>query len=173
MMPRTTLLAAAFLLSTACAHADDVSGTDGAAAVSGASAAGATGTERSRRVDRDELINTGGWALVSATGGEGANAVRAQGIAFEMSFDRGEVVANGGCNTIRGGYTVAGKRMSFEVAITTRMACTDDKNLADRSFVELLNREFKAELLEPMPYRLRLTGDEGQVLEFQAKPLRF
>jgi heat shock protein HslJ len=155
MPSRTALSLPLLLLAVAC------TGTAGA------------GEDRSLRVDRDELVNTGGWTLTSASGGEAAGAVRAPGIAFEMKFTRGEVSANGGCNELRGSYTASGRRMRFDIAITTRMSCTDDKNLADRSFVELLNREFKAELLEPMPYRLRLTADTGEVLEFQSQPLRF
>lgn len=131
------------------------------------------GEGRSLRVDRDELVNTGGWTLTSASGGEAATALRAPGIEFTMTFTRGEVSASGGCNQLRGTYTASGRRMQFDIAITTRMSCTDDRNLADRSFVELLNREFKAELMEPMPYRLRLTADTGEVLEFQSQPLRF
>lgn len=169
MSLRNAMIATALMLTTAaCAHAG---ATTGATSDAADDAAG-SGGERSLRVDRDELINTGGWTLASASGGDGATAVRAPGIAFDMTFDRGEVSANGGCNTIRGTYTVSGKRMSFDVAITTRMSCTDDKNLADRSFVELMNQSFQAELLEPMPYRLRLTGDGGQVLVFQAKPMQ-
>lgn len=173
MSLRNAMIATALMLTTAaCAHAGATTGTASDAAGDAAGDTAGSGDERSRRVDRDELINTGGWTLASASGGDGATAVRAPGIAFDMSFDRGEVSANGGCNTIRGTYTVSGKRMSFDVAITTRMSCTDDKNLADRSFVELMNQSFQAELLEPMPYRLRLTGDGGQVLVFQAKPMQ-
>lgn len=173
MSLRNAMIATALMLTTAaCAHADATTGTTPDAAADASADAAGSGGERSQRVDRDELINTGGWTLASASGGDGATAVRAPGIAFDMSFDRGEVSANGGCNTIRGTYTVSGKRMSFDVAITTRMSCTDDKNLADRSFVELMNQSFQAELLEPMPYRLRLTGDGGQVLVFQAKPMQ-
>ncbi len=157
MPSRTALSLPVLLLAVAC------TGTAGAGA----------GDGRSVRVDRDELINTGGWKLTSASGGDAATALRAPGIEFTMTFTRGEVSANGGCNTLSGTYTASGKRMQFDIAITTRMSCTDDKNLADRSFVELLNREFKAELLEPMPYRLRLTADTGEVLEFQSQPLRF
>jgi heat shock protein HslJ len=155
MSSRSLLSLPLLLLAVAC------TGTAGA------------GEGRSLRVDRDELVNTGGWTLTSASGGEGATALRAPGIEFRMEFTRGEISANGGCNQLRGTYTASGRRMQFDIAITTRMSCTDDKNLADRSFVELLNREFKAELLEPMPYRLRLTADTGEVLEFQSQPLRF
>lgn len=155
MSSRTLLSLPLLLLAVAC------TGTAGA------------GEGRSLRVDRDELVNTGGWTLTSASGGEAATPLRAPGIEFTMTFTRGEVSASGGCNQLRGTYTASGRRMQFDIAITTRMSCTDDRNLADRSFVELLNREFKAELLEPMPYRLRLTADTGEVLEFQSQPLRF
>lgn len=171
MSLRNAMIATALMLTTtACAHAGTT--PDAAGDAAGAATAAGSGGERSLRVDRDELINTGGWRLESASGSDGAAAVRAPGIAFDISFDREGISANGGCNTIRGTYTVSGKRMRFDVAITTRMSCSDDKNLADRSFVELMNQSFQAELLEPMPYRLRLTGDGGQVLVFQAKPMQ-
>lgn len=173
MSLRHAMIATALMLTTAaCAHAGATPGTTPDAAGDATATAAGSGDERSVRVDRDELINTGGWRLASANGGDGAAAVRAPGIAFDMSFDREGITANGGCNTIRGTYTVSGKRMRFDVAITTRMSCSDDKNLADRSFVELMNQSFQAELLEPIPYRLRLTGDGGQVLVFQAKPIQ-
>ena len=83
-----------------------------------------------------------------------------------------DVRANGGCNDLRGTYTVSGKRMAFEIAIATRMSCSDEKNRADQAFGELMNRSFKAELLEPLPYRLRLTSDDGQVLVFEQLPMK-
>ena len=126
---------------------------------------------RSLRVDRNELVNTGGWKLASATGAQ-ADALRAPGVAFEVSFTGKDVRANGGCNDLRGTYTVSGKRMTFQIAIATRMSCEDDKNRADQAFSELMNRSFKAELLEPLPYRLRLTSDDGQVLEFEQLPIK-
>ena len=167
------MIATALMLTTAaCAHAGASSEAASDAAGDASATAAGGEDERRMRLDRDELINTGGWALASANGGDGAAAVRAPGIAFDMTFDREGVTANGGCNTVRGTYTMSGKRMSFDVAITTRMSCSDDKNLADRSFVELMNQSFQAELLGPMPYRLRLTGESGQVLVFQAKPMQ-
>ena len=126
---------------------------------------------RSLRVDRNELVNTGGWKLASATGAQ-ADALRAPGVAFEVSFTGKDVRANGGCNDLRGTYEVSGKRMTFQIAIATRMSCEDQKNQADRAFSELMNRSFKAELLEPLPYRLRLTSDDGHVLEFEQLPMK-
>jgi heat shock protein HslJ len=126
---------------------------------------------RSLRVDRNELVNTGGWTLASATGTQAA-ALRAPDVAFKVSFTGKDVHANGGCNDLRGTYTVSGKRMAFEIAIVTRMSCSDDRNRADQAFNALMNRSFKAELLEPLPYRLRLTSDDGQVLVFEQLPMK-
>lgn len=154
-------------VSTACASSSsgaDVSGNDAAAS--------ADDGERSIRANRNELVNTGGWSLTSATGGTQAEALRAPGVAFVMKFAGDGISANGGCNDLRGTYAISGRQMRFDMAIATRMSCEDAKNLADRSFVELMNRSFKAELLEPLPYRLRLTSDDGQVLVFEQLPMK-
>ena len=176
MNTRTALIATTLFLSTAaCASADTTGDLAGDLAGTARSDAAATGAERERtaRFSPTELSNTGGWTLESANaaGGAGIAEVRAPGIAFEMTFANGEVSASGGCNRLRGTYTVAGKRLDMTLAIATRMSCTDDKNLADRSFSELMGQSFKVELIEPQPYRMRLTSDSGQVLVFQAKPI--
>jgi len=170
---RNPLLATVLLLSTtACASAsatgDAGTGTSGEAAASGAE------RERTARFDRDELVNTGGWTLQSANAaGAEIAEVLAPGIEFEMTFSGNEVSASGGCNQLRGSYTAIGKRLEMTLAIATRMSCTDDKNLADRRFSEMMSGSFKAELLQPQPYRLRLTSDSGDVFVFQAKPIQF
>jgi heat shock protein HslJ len=180
MIVRTAMLASC-LLFTACVSAQ--SGADssdpGAGAGAGAGAGGNAGagagecpTGRGVRADRDELVNTGGWELTCATGSESADAVRAPGIPFEMRFEGNEVSAKAGCNQLRGEYTVSGKRLTMTLAIVTRMSCSDDKNLADRSFSELMSQSFNIELLQPQPYRMRLTSDSGQVLVFQGKPIQ-
>lgn len=172
MILRNALFAATvFVSTTACASAD----TSGDMPGSGHADAAATGAERERtaRFSPTELSNTGGWTLESANsaGGAGIAELRAPGIAFEMTFSNGEVSASGGCNRLRGTYTVAGNRLDMTLAIATRMSCTDDKNLADRSFSELMGQSFKIELIEPQPYRMRLTSDSGDVVVFQAKPI--
>ena len=168
MILRNTLLSAAvFVSTTACAMAGATG--DRAAPVAGSGAE----NERIARFSPTELRNTGGWTLESAhaAGGASIAEVRAPGIAFEMTFTDGEVSASGGCNQLRGEYKVAGKRLDMTLAIATRMSCTDDKNLADRSFSERMTQSFKVELIEPQPYRMRLTSDNGDVLVFQAKPI--
>ena len=168
MILRNTLLAAAvFVSTTACTMAGATGDMTAAAAGSG------TERERIARFSPTELRNTGGWTLESAhdAGGAGIAEVRAPGVAFEMTFADGQVSASGGCNQLRGEYKVAGKRLDMTLAIVTRMSCTDDKNLADRRFSELMSRAFKVELIEPQPYRMRLTSDDGEVVVLQAKPI--
>ena len=173
MHTRNALLATTLLLATtACASARATG--DAAASTPGETSASGAERERTARFDRDELVNTGGWTLQSANAaGAEIAEVRAPGIAFEMTFSGNEVNASGGCNQLRGTYTASGKRLEMTLAIATRMACTDDKNLADRRFSELMSGSFKAELLQPQPYRLRLTNDAGDVFVFQAKPIQF
>lgn len=169
MTLRNALIAATVLMSiTACATAGATGDTSAAGARAGAE------RERTVRFNSDELINTGGWTLQSANAADGAGIaeVRAPGVNFEMTFSRDDVSASGGCNQLRGAYTATEKRLEMTLAIVTRMACTDDKNLADRSFSERMSQSFKVELLEPQPYRMRLTGDDGTVLMFQAKPIQ-
>jgi heat shock protein HslJ len=164
MTLRSALIATTLLISTtACTTAS----------ATGEMAAAGAARERIARFSPTELINTGGWTLASAdaAGGAAIAELRTAGIAFEMTFANGEVSASGGCNQLRGTYTVAGKRLEMNLAIVTRMACTDDRNLADRTFSERMSQSFKVELIEPQPYRMRLTGDTGDVLVFQAKPI--
>ena len=185
MPVRHAMIAAALLLSTtACASANgagtgagntpaDAAGSAAANASANAAAAGAE-RERTASFSRDELINTGGWTLQSATaaGGTAIAEVRAAGADFEMTFSGGTVDAKAGCNQLRGEYKASSKRLEVTLAIATRMSCGDDKNLADRRFSELMSQSFKVELLQPQPYRMRLTSDSGDVLVFQAKPMQ-
>jgi heat shock protein HslJ len=169
---RKPLLFSVLLLSTAACASAGVTG-DAAASGRGASAASGTERERTARFEHAELVNTGGWTLQSANAaGAEIAEVRAPGIAFEMRFSGDEVSASGGCNQLRGNFTAGRKRLEMTLAIATRMSCTDDKNLADRRFSEMMSGAFKAELLQPQPYRLRLTSDSGDVFVFQAKPIQ-
>lgn len=127
--------------------------------------------ERTLRVDPNELVNTGGWTL-TATTAPGAAPVAAA-VPFRLVFDRRTVAVEEGCPTLRGDYALAGKRMTFTLAATVGQNCTGDAAQASAAFLAAINRTFGAELVEPFPYRLRLTGEDGTVLEFQAQPMRF
>ncbi|TXI51064.1 MAG: META domain-containing protein [Lysobacter sp.] len=163
-MRRLPTALALTLLLGACASGANAGGSPAATDVSGA---------RKARVDKNELINVGGWKLESAHGADraGIDALFVENAAYELKFDRDQVSVVGGCNQLRGTYS-GSKRMTFEVAIATRMACKDDRNLADQRMSELLNGSYGAELLESQPMRLRLTGDDGTVLVFVATPLQ-
>lgn len=173
MSVRNAMIAAALLFSTtACASANGT-GDSPADAAAGAAATGAE-RERTATFNRDELVNTGGWTLQSAAAADGAGIaeVRVAGADFEMKFSGGNVSAQGGCNQLSGSYVISGKRLEMTLNIATRMSCSDDNNLADRRFSELMSQSFKVELLQPQPYRMRLTSDSGDVLVFQAKPIQ-
>lgn len=136
-----------------------------------AAAAYVDARERTLRVDPNELVNTGGWTL-AATTAPGA-APMAAAVPFRLVFDRRTVAVEDGCPTLRGDYALAGKRMTFTLAPTVGQDCTGEAAQAGAAFLAAINRAFQAELLEPFPYRLRLTADDGTVLEFQAQPMRF
>ena len=172
---RALIAATLFLSTTACASGNAPGDTAAGVPADAASSTRATGAERERiaRFSPTELRNTGGWMLESAqdAAGAGIAELRAADAAFEMTFTDGQVSASGGCNQLRGTYRVGGKRLEMTLAIATRMSCTDDKNIADRSFSERMTQSFKVELIEPQPYRMRLSSDSGEVLVFQAKPI--
>lgn len=136
-----------------------------------AASAPADARERTLRVDRNELINTGGWTLTTTTA-PGAAPVAAE-VPFRLTFELDSVAVEDGCPTLRGDYAVTGKRMTFTVEAAAGQACTGDAAQAGAAFLATLNHRFEAELVEPYPYRLRLTGEDGTVLEFQAQPMRF
>lgn len=176
MPVRNAMIAIALLFSaTACASATGAGGTPADAAGNPSAGTAAAGAERERTAtfNRDELVNTGGWTLQSATAADGAGIaeVRIADADFEMKFSGSDVSAQGGCNQLSGTYKASGKRLEMTLNIATRMSCSDDRNLADRRFSELMSQSFKVELLQPQPYRMRLTSDNGSVLVFQAKPI--
>lgn len=127
--------------------------------------------ERTLRVDPDELVNTGGWTLTTTTAPGAAPATVA--VPFRLVFERKAVAVEDGCPTLRGDYALAGKRMTFTLAATVGQDCAGDAAKATADFLATINRRFEAALIEPFPYRLRLTAEDGTVLEFQSQPMRF
>ncbi|MGN6152922.1 MAG: META domain-containing protein [Lysobacteraceae bacterium] len=127
--------------------------------------------ERTLPVDRDELVNTGGWTLTTTTAPGGAPV--AAPVPFRLVFDRRTVAVKGGCPALQGDYTFAGPRMGFALAATIGADCTGDAAQASAAFLATLNRTSAGALVEPLPYRLRLIADDGTVLEFQSQPMGF
>jgi heat shock protein HslJ len=127
--------------------------------------------ERTLHVDRDELVNTGGWTLTTTTAPGGAPVAAAT--PFRLVFDRRTVTVKGGCPKLQGDYTLVGKRMGFTLAAAVGEDCTADAAQASAAFLTTIDRTFEGALVEPLPYRLRLTADDGTVLEFQSQPMGF
>lgn len=127
--------------------------------------------ERTLHVDRDELVNTGGWTLTTTTAPGGAPVEAA--VPFRLVFDRKTVTTKGGCPTLQGDYTLVGKRMGFTLSAAIGEDCTGDAAQASGAFLTAMNHTFEGALVEPLPYRLRLTADDGTVLEFQSQPMGF
>lgn len=130
--------------------------------------------ERILSANPDELINTGGWKLLSANG-EGSDDLHPGGAEIVVSFERHAVDVAAPCNRMHGEYKVAGRHMTLQgIAPTTRMACDDARGAADRRFAALMAGKFRAEIaVSSNPYRLRLSDDDGRTLEFEALPMRF
>lgn len=127
--------------------------------------------ERTLHVDRDELVNTGGWTLTTTTAPGGAPVAAAT--PFRLVFDRKTVAVKGGCPALQGDYTLVGKRMGFTLVAAPGQDCAADAAQAGGAFLATINRTFEGALVEPLPYRLRLTADDGTVLEFQSQPMGF
>lgn len=129
-----------------------------------------------RPLSNNELVNSGGWVLELATGADGQRleALFPAGEPYTLTFDDTKgISARGSCNTLRGEYSAGSQRLDVELAITTRMACTDDRNRADAALAEVLKGRMKADLRETMPLRLRVTTQDGNVLVFRGLPMGF
>jgi heat shock protein HslJ len=143
MLTRAALLTSAFFASLIISSACVVN-TASADETSAATFASAPKLS----VSKTELINVGGWTL-----------------------DR--IRADAGCNKLAGTYRAGSGKIITDLAITTRMSCDDAKNRADAALSELFTQTFKAELRQTEPMRMRLIGENGDVLMFVAMPLSF
>ena len=127
-----------------------------------------------RPLTTNELVNSGGWVLELATGADGQriDALFPEGDPYTLTFTEDGVTARGSCNTLRGRYGAGSQRLDVELAISTRMACPDDRNRGDAALAEVLKGRMKADLRETMPLRLRVTTPDGSVLVFRKHMLR-
>lgn len=125
-----------------------------------------------RPLTRDGLMNSSGWVLELATTADGQrlDVLFPEGEPYTLKFDEQGVSARGSCNTLRGQFGAGARRLDVDLAISTRMACPDDRNRADAALAGLLKGRMKADLRETMPLRLRLTAEDGSVLVFRDLP---
>lgn len=163
---RPLLLACALALCAAGASAQSV-------APGAIDLATLDGADR-RALDLNELVNSGGWVLELAqdASGQRIDALFPEGEPYTLQFDQDGVSARGSCNTLRGRYGAGPRRLDIDLAISTRMACTDDRNRGDAALADALKGRMKADLRETMPIRLRLIGEDGRVLVFRGLPMR-
>lgn len=172
-------LCAAMALS-ACATSMPPDSTPRGGGTVGTTPAPATGGDaqmaraETRRLTPDELSNTGGWTLRTASGADGARvaALFPEGHEAVLTFDRERVSAHAGCNRISGSYRSTRDSLTLDLSVMTKMRCPDPLNQADAALSERLTGRFRAELLEGMPVRLRLTAEDGSVYVFEARPLQ-
>ena len=88
-----------------------------------------------------------------------------------LTFDRERISAHAGCNRMSGNYRSTRDSLTLDLSVMTKMRCPDPLNQADATLSERLTGRFRAELLEGMPVRLRLTAEDGSVYVFDARPL--
>lgn len=81
-----------------------------------------------------------------------------QFIAFNPN---GEVNGNGGCNGFFGSFTQMGPQLTFGPIASTRRACQEPLNSAERGFFDVLNR---TRTVNATNRELVLFGDRGEVL---------
>jgi heat shock protein HslJ len=60
------------------------------------------------------------------------------GTEISLTFDAGTVVANAGCNTLRGGFEIDGDSLVVEELAQTQMACEEELQAQDLWVSELL-----------------------------------
>lgn len=78
------------------------------------------------------------------------------------------IVGSGGCNRLIGGYELAGKRLTFGLLATTRMACPQGMETEDAFLVALE----KVKTWRILGQYLELYDSAGNLLaRFEAKPM--
>lgn len=108
------------------------------------------------------------WRLDSATDASGARieAVSPSGPrAFTFAFAGPQVVVDGGCNSMRGGFLIPAEgRLAFGRMAATMKACDAPLMRADAALAKLLAEPMSAALATGEPPRLRLTTAANETL---------
>jgi heat shock protein HslJ len=85
----------------------------------------------------------GDWKVTGFNNGRDAVVGLAGDAPITLSFEKGGVSGNGGCNTFRGGYTVDGQSVKIGPLASTRMACPDPAMRQEREFLAALESAVK------------------------------
>jgi heat shock protein HslJ/uncharacterized membrane protein len=85
----------------------------------------------------------GDWRVSGFNNGRDAVVGLAGDAPITLSFEKGSVSGNAGCNTFRGAYTVDGQGVKLGPLAATRMACPDPLMKQEREFLAALESAVK------------------------------
>lgn len=85
----------------------------------------------------------GDWKVSGFNNGRDAVVGLAGDAPITLSFGKGAISGNAGCNTFRGGYTVDGQSVKIGPLASTRMACPDPVLKQEREFLAALESAVK------------------------------
>ena len=71
---------------------------------------------------------------------DGELAPVADDVRATARFEDGAITGSGGCNRYRAGYTLDGDRISFGLAMSTRMWCGDEAGRVEYAYLQALER---------------------------------
>lgn len=80
----------------------------------------------------------GGWTVTGFNNGRDAVVGLAGDAPVTLSFEKGAVSGDAGCNTFRGTYAVDGKTVTIGPLATTRKACAEELMKQEREFLAAL-----------------------------------
>ena len=104
------------------------------------------------------------WRLASLPGQDPATLAALPG-GVTVKFTDGQLQAFAGCNRLRGGYTLAGDRVTLGPLAGTMMACPDPAMTIENAFKEALTGTLRFAVAQD---RLTLTSSTDRTLVFAA-----
>ncbi len=106
------------------------------------------------------------WTLESATDAQGKRVEAlfpGNGSTLVLTFADGSANVSGGCNGMRGAYTLdAGDALTIGPMRSTMMACAQPLMRADEAIGALLAKPQKVQINDGAPPRLQLTSNAGE-----------
>jgi heat shock protein HslJ/uncharacterized lipoprotein NlpE involved in copper resistance len=116
----------------------------------------------------DQVMQDHAWTLRSASASDGTPLTAlfpGPDRPFVFSFSQGRLAVSGGCNGMRGGYTLdASGRLSLAGLASTMMACEPPLMAADAALAAVLGQPLEAVLAQGAAPTLALVSGTGEVL---------
>jgi len=114
--------------------------------------------------DRDLVGTT--WVLDTVVDGQVASSTPAGAPPVTLVFDGSKVTADTGCNGVSTDYTVSGDTITFDLAMTTKMACAPEIMRGEDAVVDALQGKARYEITAD---RLSLTSESGKGVQLHAQ----